>query len=228
MSKDAIDEGIIEHGTTGANSPATMGEALKIFFTHPSPLILGVLVALFTTLRVQAGNWTWADAIAPAIIFLFWPVMEWLIHVYMLHYKPVTLFGRKIDFLLPQTHREHHKTPWDIKRIFIPLHVFPLVAPLLIGGAWLIFPTLELMYGALAFYFLLALNYEFCHYLAHIRWCPPVEYYRRRVRLHRFHHFKNENLWWGVSMGMGDVLFRTAPIPEETERSDSVRDIMPR
>ncbi len=218
----------IEQGQAKANSPATMGTALKVFFTHPSPAILGSLIILFAGLRIQAGNLSWLDAIAPVIIFLFWPVMEWLIHVYMLHFKPITLFNRKVDFLLPQTHRDHHKTPWDLKRVFIPLHVFPMVAPLLIGGAWLIFPTLELAFSALAFYFLLALNYEFCHYLAHVRWSPPIEYYRRRVRLHRAHHFRNENLWWGVSMGMGDVLFGTAPKVEDTERTGSTGNILSR
>jgi hypothetical protein len=39
------------------------------------------------------------------------------------------------------------------------------------------------------------------------------------VREHRWHHFRNENYWWGVSMGMGDRLFRTAPAVEETGRS---------
>lgn len=209
-----------------SDSPATVGSALKVFFTHSSPLILVTTVAVFSALRIHAGNWSWQDAIAPAILLLFWPVMEWLIHVYMLHYKPKTLFGRKIDFLLPQTHRDHHKAPWDIKRVFVPLHVFPMVGPLLIGGAILIAPSLELAYSALAFYFLLALNYEFCHYLAHIRWCPPSSYYRRRVRLHRLHHFRNENLWWGVSMGMGDVLFGTAPRVADSESSGSADNLL--
>ncbi len=221
-------EEAIATGTTGANSPATAGEALKVFFLHPSVFILSALTLGFSLLRIQAGHWSWADAVAPLAIFLFWPIMEWGIHVHLLHFKPFTLFGRKIDFLLPQTHREHHKTPWDIKRIFIPLHVYPLVAPILIGGAWLLAPTPELFYGGLAFYFLLALNYEFCHYLAHIRWCPPIEYYKRRVRLHRFHHFKHERLWWGVSMGLGDVLFGTAPDPEKVHRSGNTRDLLGR
>lgn len=214
--------------TASADSPATAGHALRVFFSHPSPLILLTLTAGFCGLRVHLGNWSWADAIAPLLIFAFWPLLEWLIHVFMLHYKPVTLGGRNIDFLLPQTHREHHAEPWKLQRVFIPLHVFPLVAPALIVGTWLILPSMELTAGALAVYFALALNYEFCHYLAHIRWSPPLEYYRRRVRLHRFHHFKNENQWWGVSMGLGDVLLGTAPDPETTPRSDTTGNLLGR
>ncbi|MDX1496334.1 MAG: sterol desaturase family protein [Salinisphaeraceae bacterium] len=209
-----------------ADSPATAGQALQVFFTHPSPLILLGLTLGFTSLRIYLGNWSWADVIAPLVIFAFWPMLEWLIHVFMLHYKPVTLFGKKIDFLLPQTHREHHAEPWKLKRVFIPLHVFPLVAPALIIACYLILPTVEIATGALAVYFLLALNYEFCHYLAHVRWSPPSAYYRRRVRLHRYHHFKNENKWWGVSMGLGDILLGTAPKPEETERSETTGNLL--
>lgn len=212
--------------TAGSDSPATAGHALTVFFSQPSPLILATLTSLFAGLRLYQGNFSWVDAVAPVIIFAFWPLLEWLIHVFMLHYKPVTLFGRKIDFLLPQTHREHHAAPWKLERVFIPLHVFPLVAPLLIVGAYLILPTAEIATGALAIYFLLALNYEFSHYLAHIRWCPPSEYYRRRVRLHRFHHFKNENLWWGVSMGLADVVLGTAPDPESAPRSNTTGNLL--
>ena len=209
-----------------AESPATAAQALKVFFSTPSPLILVTLTGFFVGFRLYLGNWSWADLIAPAIIFAFWPLLEWLIHVFMLHYKPVTIFGRKIDFLLPQTHREHHAEPWKLKRVFIPLHVFPLVAPALIVAIFLIMPSAELAAGALATYFLLALNYEFCHYLAHIRWSPPSEYYRRRVRLHRYHHFKNENTWWGVSMGLADVLLGTAPDPQDTERTGTTGSLL--
>jgi hypothetical protein len=44
-------------------------------------------------------------------------------------------------------------------------------------------------------------------------------YYQRRVREHRYHHFRNENYWWGVSMGLGDRLLGTAPQVTETPRS---------
>ena len=57
------------------------------------------------------------------------------------------------------------------------------------------------------------------HYLAHIPWCPDNSYYQRRVREHRWHHFRNENYWWGVSMGLGDRVLGTAPAVEEVGRS---------
>jgi hypothetical protein len=39
------------------------------------------------------------------------------------------------------------------------------------------------------------------------------------VREHRYHHFRNENFWWGVSMGLGDRVLGTAPPVEDVGRS---------
>lgn len=204
--------------------PASLAGALRLFFSQPSPQILLLVTACCVVARLVNGQWHYMDALIAAAILLFWPVLEWLIHVFMLHYKPITFMGRQIDFKLPQTHRDHHADPWAMAHVFIPLHIFPLVAPLIILGALLVLPTsLALTY--LCVFFALALHYEWCHFLAHIRYCPPLAYYQRRVKLHRLHHFKNESLWWGVSMGAMDSIMGTAPDPETVDRTGSTRDI---
>lgn len=205
------------------DAPDSAGAAFGVFFSHPSALILSLLVVTFSALRVSAGNFSPWELISPLVIVGLWPFLEWIIHVHILHYKPVRLFGRKWDFKLPQTHRDHHKEPWDVPQIFIPLHVFPLVSPLLLLP-YLVFPP-AIVHGVLAFFFLMALHYEWCHYLAHIKWCPPGSYYRRRVQEHRWHHFHNENQWWGVSMGLGDRVFRTNPDPKSAGRTGTAYDI---
>lgn len=212
-------------GHTAANNPRTAKAAFREFFKHPTSLILLLATLIFGALRSQLGSFDWRDAAAAAAVLLFWPILEWLIHVFLLHNKPRTILGRQIDFLLPQTHRWHHADPWNLKWVFIPLHVLPIVAPLLIAGAYLLLPVTTAS-SYLAVYFLLALHYEWVHYLAHINWCPPHSYYRRRVQEHRWHHFKNENKWWGVSMGSGDRLFGTAPDFHMVARSESTKNIM--
>ncbi len=208
-----------------ANLPATAGQAFKAMYSHPSPIILSALAIFFVGLRIWMGNWQWQDAIAPLVIFLLWPFWEWGIHVFLLHYKPKTVFGKTIDLPLPVKHRQHHQEPWDISNIFIHLGVFPIVVPIIIGLFYALMPSVTLATSALAMFFVLALNYELTHFLSHINWCPPLSYYRRRVRLHRLHHFRNENLWWGVSMGMGDVILGTAPPVTDAERSPTVDNL---
>lgn len=206
-------------------SPASFREAIKAMYSHPSPIILSALAAFFSGMRLWMGNWQWQDVIAPLVIFLVWPFWEWAIHVFLLHYKPKTVFGKTIDLPLPVKHRQHHREPWDLSNIFIHLGVFPIVVPIIVALFYLLMPSIELATGALAVFFILALNYELTHFLSHINWCPPLGYYRRRVRLHRLHHFRNENLWWGVSMGMADVVLGTAPKVNDAERSSTVDNL---
>jgi hypothetical protein len=211
--------------TTAGASPASASAALKTFFSNPSSIVLSVLIAALLVGKLAVGDWQWADLIAAVIIFAGWPLLEWLIHVVLLHNKPRSLFGRKIDFLLPQTHRWHHADPWNLEHVFIPLHIYPLVAPAGILLALLVLP-LGLALTVLAVYSVLALHYEWVHYLSHISWCPTNKYYKRRVLEHRLHHFKSEQHWWGVSMGLGDVILGTAPRPSDISVSANTGDIL--
>lgn len=198
--------------------PRTANEAVRVFFSNLSPRTLIVFALAALIWRIALGGWSVWDAVIVAALVAYWPINEWLIHVVILHYKPRTIFGYRLDFHLPRTHREHHANPWYLPRVFIPRHVFPTTLPLFMLIVWLS-PDRGLALTFTTAYLLLGLHYEWCHFLAHIGWCPPVEYYRRRVREHRLHHFRNENFWWGVSMGWGDRMLRTAPDPAQVDRS---------
>ncbi len=217
---------ITADGQARGDSPDHASGAIVTFFSHASPLLLLALTLACALWRASLGPLEAVELFAPLVIAAGWPFLEWVIHVHMLHYRPIRLFGRRIDFRLPQTHRDHHASPWDLQRVFIPLHIFALVPPLLFLGAWLILPSPEIRATALLCYFGLGLHYEWVHYLAHIRWCPPGRYYRRRVQHHRLHHFRNEKLWWGVSMGLGDSLLGTAPPADTVARSSTTAHLL--
>ena len=228
MSDERIhDAGMISAADTAKRNPMRPPDslprdartALQVFASHPSPLLIALFVVALTGWRVSLGNFGWGDALVALAIFAYFPLNEWLIHVFMLHYKPRKLFGRTIDFYLPKTHRRHHADPWNLKWVFIPRHIHFWTVPEVALILWLLWPWKELALTGLATYLLLGLHYEWVHYLAHIPWCPPLEYYRRRVREHRYHHFRNENYWWGVSFGMADRVLRTAPPVEDVGRS---------
>ncbi len=206
-------------------NPATARQFFVAFYGHMSPRILTALAAGLVGFRVYLGNWSSADLIAPVCIIAFWPVLEWLIHAYILHMKPRKIFGVNFDLSVGRTHRAHHANPSDLSDITINKEVFPTVVPVLIGLAYWLFPTLELATGALAMFFTLSLHYEFCHFIGHVAWQPPVEYYRRRQRMHRLHHYRDEKLWWGVSTGLGDLLLGTAPDLKEVKKSPTVHNV---
>ncbi|MBW2941994.1 sterol desaturase family protein [Zhongshania aquimaris] len=205
--------------------PTTLGETLRGLFSHASTVILASLAVGLIVTRIIMGNWTSADLIGPLLILCFWPFQEWLIHVHLLHYKPRKIFGKVRDFPLANKHRQHHKTPNDLSDITIKWQVYPIVVPVLFALNFLIYPSPELAVGALATFFTLAFNYEWSHYLAHVNWQPPLEYYRRRQRQHRLHHFRHEQMWWGVSMGLADTVLGTSPEPHEVQRSPTINNV---
>lgn len=207
------------------NLPRTGGEALRKFVTHPSPLLIGAFVLIFGGWRLALGDFTWVDALLALAIVAYFPFNEWLIHVTILHWRPRRIFGRTLDFYLPKTHRRHHADPWNIEWVFIPRHVHfwtLITIALLLLVAW---PWKELVLTGVTVYLILGLHYEWVHFLAHIPWCPDIGYYQRRVREHRYHHFRNENYWWGVSMGLGDRVLHTAPAVADVGRSDTRYDL---
>jgi hypothetical protein len=204
--------------------PRDGASAVRLFASHSSTQLIAAAVLLAAGTRLWLGHFGWIDAVVALGVLAYFPVNEWLIHVFVLHYKPVKLFGRTVDFYLPVTHRRHHAEPWNLEWIFIPRHVHAMVFPLialivLFAGAWR-GPVLS----GMTMYLLLGLHYEWSHYLAHIPWCPNISYYKNRVREHRWHHFRNENYWWGVSMGLGDRIFGTAPTGE-IARSGTTADL---
>lgn len=201
-----------------AHLPRDAGSALRTFASITSPRLLMILLSLAFALRLYVGQWSIWDAVVVLALLAYWPINEWLIHVVLLHFKPRRIFGRRVDFLLPQTHRQHHADPWNLDRVFIPLHIYVGAIPVYAALAWWGLSTPLVLTFATAHLFF-ALHYEWAHYLAHIPWCPDIAYYQNRVREHRLHHFRNENYWWGVSMGAADRWFGTAPKAEAVDRS---------
>jgi hypothetical protein len=199
--------------------PRDAGTALRVFMTHPSGWLITLFILAVGGARLWLAPLGWADALIALAIVAYFPFNEWLIHVFMLHYKPRKIFGRTIDFYLPKTHRRHHADPWNLKWVFIPRHIHAWTPVSIAVILFLTWPFKELALTGITVYLILGLHYEWVHFLAHIPWCPPLAYYQRRVREHRYHHFKNENYWWGVSMGLADRVLRTAPDPESISRS---------
>jgi hypothetical protein len=201
-----------------ADLPRTAPAAVARFFRHASPVVLLTLTAAALAGRLALGGWRWSDLWVALGVLAWWPFNEWLIHVFVLHRRPRAGGGLAADYAVARKHREHHRDPWHLPLVFIPLHVYPpavLALPLL---GWVLLRDLHLASTFVAVYLLLSLHYEWSHYLAHIAWQPPLRYYHRRVHEHRLHHFRNDGYWWGVSMGLGDRVLGTAPDSQQVPR----------
>jgi len=208
-------------------SPDRLLPALSVFYRHASPRVLTALLVAAAIFRAALGSWSRWDLVVPLALVAFWPLQEWLIHVFILHYQPVTLFGRKLDFKVPRLHREHHQDPWRLDLIFVPIHVFAYT-PLAIGALLLLgLPQPQLVATGLAAYFALSLHYEWTHFMIHTSYRPRLGYYQRLARNHLLHHFRNERYWYGVTMLQADGWLRTAPRPDEVPKSPTAMTLAP-
>lgn len=208
-----------------ADSPRTLAEAWRVFVRHGSPRIVLAALAVAVVARLAVGQWSAWDLLPVAALLAWWPVQEWLIHVFILHYKPRRVFGRTLDFAVPRKHRAHHRRPWDVAILFIPMHSFVYSLPLLVGLWFAVTPSTPLALSGLVAHLVLTAHYEWVHFLLHTRYQPRSAWYQRLWRNHRLHHFKNEHYWFGVTMLSGDRLLHTAPDMKAVPTSATCREI---
>jgi hypothetical protein len=210
--------------TRRRHDPVTLGETAGAFLAHPSPWMIGTLFLTSTGARGLVGDWRWTDALVPVVMVAVFPFLEWVIHVFVLHWRPRRLGPVELDSLLARKHREHHAEPRDIPLVFIPWQVLAWTLPVYVVAALLVFPRLGLGLTFLVALSVLGMCYEWTHYLIHSDYKPRTRAFRAVWRNHRLHHYKNENYWFTVtSAGTADRVLRTYPDPATIPSSPTVK-----
>ncbi len=208
----------------GEDTALSLGAAARTFARWRSPQVILTLLLLTLVGRIIVGNWSWWDLLVPAIILAAQPFTEWLIHVFLLHFKPREVGGRTVDPLVARKHRAHHADPKDVGLVFIPM---PALLGLAFGLAAVLLPTMPLSRGlsALLAAYTMLFVYEWTHFLIHSSYRPQRRIYRSVWRAHRNHHFRNEHYWFGVTMHMADHVLGTFPERSAVEVSATVRTL---
>ena len=212
----------------------TLGDCFRAFMKHLSPWVIGAALAVAVAARIPAGHWSWRDPVIALVLLALQPFTEWVIHVYLLHSRPVRIGGRKFDLPAAREHREHHESPADLDGVLIPTPVILLAIPLIaltaFGLGFALNPLLGgdrvagTLTGIVAAYAILA-GYEWCHYLIHSPYVPRGRLYGTARRSHRLHHYKNERYWFGVTSNFGDRVIGTNPEPADVPRSPTARNL---
>lgn len=210
-----------------SGGPAAPGlrQMFSEFLSFPSPRLLLPVAGLTVGARLGLRRWTKRDAVIVAGILGAEPFTEWLIHVFVLHMRPRTLGGRRIDPLLPRKHREHHSDPRDPDLVFVPMPVMRRILPVALVGWALAERNLRTaLTGAATSYAMLSV-YEWTHYLIHSAYRPRHRPYRTLWRAHRLHHYRNERYWFGVTTHLGDRVLSTYPGREDVPLSPTARTL---
>lgn len=203
----------------------TLGAAARLFCRSANARIEAAAVAALLVARLLAGAPTGSDVLVVAALLAAQPFFEWAFHLYVLHYRPVRVLGRVVDFELARKHREHHADPAVVELVFVPLR--SLVA-LMAGAVAIALPFSSgrpAVITALATGALVLLAYEWTHYLIHSSYRPKSRLFRAIRRAHRLHHFKNEQYWFGVMSPAADVVLGTNPDPAAVGVSATARNL---
>ncbi|RJQ68029.1 fatty acid hydroxylase family protein [Pseudonocardiaceae bacterium YIM PH 21723] len=210
---------------TGARkAKLTLGQAARGFWRHPSPIVIAVAFVIALTSRLLVGDWQLWDALTPLIMIVAFPFFEWVVHVYVLHAKPVKIFGRTLDTEYAREHRKHHVLPRDIPLSFIPFKSLLVTVAVLAAIGLLAFPRTALGLTFLVTITVFGLLYEWTHYLVHTDYKPKSRVYKAIWRDHRLHHYKDEHYWFTVtSSGTADRVLGTYPDPQSIPSSPTAK-----
>lgn len=204
----------------------SLRETFVEFLRHPSPWILAGAFVGFLAWRVALGEWRLSDLWAPVAFVVAFPVFEWLVHVFVLHWRPRRVAGLMLDYELARDHRRHHADPRDVPLVFIPWRSLVLVVASFLGLALLVFPRLSQAVTFLVTVSVVGLVYEWTHYLIHSDYKPRTRLYKAVWRNHRLHHYKNENYWFTVTTsGTADRLFGTHPSQASVPTSPTAKNL---
>ncbi|KAL4856595.1 Fatty acid 2-hydroxylase [Chlorella vulgaris] len=155
-----------------------------------------------------AGLLAWrASASLPFITFAvvvitgvaLWQLIEYSIHRFLFHAMPASPLTIVAHFLM---HGNHHKCPCDIDRLVFP----PLPACLpasVIYGTLRAFLSQACASGVFAGVLVGYVAYDCMHYLMH------SGRLRGRLRTRHIHHHFDDNVAYGISSPLLDVLLRT-------------------
>jgi len=223
-SRLARDIARLEAGPGDRRTSQTLRQAARAFARHPSPWLIGSALLGGAVARGLVHRFSWTELLVPIALVVLFPVIEWVVHVCILHWRPRHLGPVAVDSLLARKHRAHHADPRDLPLVFIPWQVELWLLPAYVVVALVVFPDRAAGLSFLVAATALMLGYEWVHYLVHSDYRPRSRAFRSVWRNHRLHHYKNEHYWFTVtSAGTADRLFGTYPDAADVETSPTVK-----
>ncbi len=211
----------------------TVGEVFRTYAGHRSPQVIWAGVAVVAMVRLLVGTVGWVDAVVVGTTVLMTGVVEWFLHLFLLHAP--TDSKRMTKFGTGSGHREHHLDPTNVGWLMLgPSDAFVFLLMLMAWTAAWSLPLVLLLGAPLLATYLTALlaayvtlaHYEWTHLLVHTRYRPKSRYYKRLAANHRLHHYRNEHYWLGITSNLGDRLLRTLPDDKsDVPLSDTARTL---
>jgi sterol desaturase/sphingolipid hydroxylase (fatty acid hydroxylase superfamily) len=205
--------------------PIKLRSAFVLFSRQYNFWLLGIALIFFAAIRFYFYRISYVDLITVLLTLVFQPFVEWLIHIFLLHFKPKRLFSFTYEPLVAKMHRMHHEDPKNLRLVFVPKSV---MTALVLGSVVVPIQLLPRTQASTLIVTLLAilLYYEWIHFLIHSSYRPKHKIYKTIWRAHRLHHYRNENYWFGVVTNFADKALGTSPNKSEVPLSPTARSLI--
>ena len=134
---------------------------------------------------------------------LTFSLVEYLVHRYLFHITPNSKAKEKFQYTI---HGVHHEFPKDVDRLAMP----PVLSAII--SVVLLFLFVWAM-GDYALAFLPGFLVGYCaylgvHFIVHA-WSPPNNFFKKLWINHSIHHYKDNQIAFGVSSPLWDYVFGT-------------------
>lgn len=185
----------------------------RLSHIHPAtPAVVFLPVAgWFLWQGLQGNSWLTVAGLIIAGLFI-WTLTEYSLHRWVFHYHPTTDLGKKLHFLM---HGVHHDYPQDHTRLVMPPPVsIPLAAAFGLAFSWIFGAQYEAIFAGFLVGYVI---YDTTHYATH-HWKMQGRVGRFLREYHLRHHFRDDDLGYGVSSPLWDYIFGTVATRTRTDR----------
>jgi len=200
-------------------------DIIPAYLRYPSARLLLATLLIVLGARIWVGEWSWWDLVAGAGLIACQPFTEWLIHTFILHFKPRGIGRWTFDLHLAKEHRRHHRDPKVIASVFIPMRSLWIGVPIGIALTILVVPSLAIALTLIVTAAAIGNVYEWTHFYVHSGCKPRNRYARYIERAHRLHHYRNEQYWMGVTNHVADHALGTFPAKDDVPVSPTARTL---
>lgn len=152
---------------------------------------------------------------------VFWTFFEYIAHRFLFHLISDSPKLQRIAYIF---HGNHHHYPRDRQRLFMPPVPSILLASFIIAVQYLFLG--KYVFGFFPGFMIGYLLYASMHYAIHA-FAPPFKFLKPLWSNHHLHHYKDENLGFGVSNLLWDKVFNTTfDLNKVKEDKEKVKELM--
>jgi sterol desaturase/sphingolipid hydroxylase (fatty acid hydroxylase superfamily) len=173
------------------------------------PLVLGLVFSGYTSFSSML---TAPYAIATTVCLflcgiLGWTLLEYVLHRFVFHWEPSAKSPTQLTFHF-LLHGIHHKSPMDPDRLVFPPALAVVIITLFYGlfSTTLPWPVASSFGGGMLMGYVL---YDVTHFYLHHGKPQKDTYYHVRKSYHQAHHYKQQDLGYGISTVIWDQVFNT-------------------